>query len=228
MTELKRVGISASGASPTGGRSCHRCCCAPRSDGRGGALPPPGFSGSMEAAKDSVGADLCVGPWASSAKMACPGGHTGPPLRRVGRHSGANRIGAKHSLPRRGGARPLQWGPEPDGRGGALLPPGFPGSMEAAKDSVGADLCVGPWADPGRMTCPGGHTGPPLRREGRRSGANRIGAKHDLTPAGRGGARPLQWGPEPDGRGGAPSPPDFPGSMEAAKDSVGADLCVGP
>ena len=66
----------------------------------------------------------------------------------------------------RGRARPLQWGPEPDGRGGAPSPPGFPGLMEAAKDSVGADLCVGPWADPGRMTCPGGHTGPPLRGKG--------------------------------------------------------------
>ena len=48
------------------------------------------------------------------------------------------------------------------------------------------------------------------------------------SPAGRGGARPLQWGPEPGGRGGALPPPGFLGLMEATKDSVGADLCVGP
>ena len=130
-------------------------------------------------------------------------------------------------LPRRGGAEPAPYsGSDPDGRGGALPPPGFPGLMATAKGSVGADLCVGPWADPGRRACPGAHTGPPLRGEGKRSGTNGIGAKRSLPR--RGGARPLQGGPEPDGRGGALSPPRFSGSMAAARDSVGANLCVGP
>ena len=37
-------------------------------DCRGGALPPPGFQGLMKAAIESVGAGLCVGPWAGHAK----------------------------------------------------------------------------------------------------------------------------------------------------------------
>ena len=35
---------------------------------RGGALSPPVVQGLMDIAIDSVGADLCVGPWASPTK----------------------------------------------------------------------------------------------------------------------------------------------------------------
>ena len=68
----------------------------------------------------------------------------------------------------------------------------------------------------------------PLHEKGKRSGANGNWCETTPFPTERGGARPLQWGPEPDGRGGALPTPGFSGSMEAAKDSVGADLCVGP
>ena len=37
-------------------------------DCRGGALSPPVVQGLMDIAIDSVGADLCVGPWASPTK----------------------------------------------------------------------------------------------------------------------------------------------------------------
>ena len=106
-------------------------------------------------------------PVGGSREEACPGGHTGPPLRGVGSVQRSTEIGMKRRLVQRGGAEPAPYsGSDPDGRGGALPPPGFPGLMATAKGSVGADLCVGPWADPGRRACPGAHTGPPLRREG--------------------------------------------------------------